>query len=190
MPLVFELFKSDPILCARFYKHLAVKLSRRLRSLNSGGQAPPKPAPPKGLPSKLSSGALSLTNDAQAAQTRGSPRASGSMEQIVGKAKDKEKGQKKKEKEPETDAAICEKFGLGAGEVFIKSTCNISFFGKPVLTLGISATEVWVKQRGKRLGRLYISGHFVCFDFTVFGSHHKVLILDRDLQQTRSNFDL
>lgn len=62
-------------------------------------------------------------SDAQAA--RGSPRASGSMEQIVGKAKDKEKGQKKKEKEPETDAAVCEKFGLPAGEVFIKSTREI-----------------------------------------------------------------
>lgn len=47
------------------------------------------------------------------------------MEQIVGKAKDKEKGQKKKEKEPETDAAVCEKFGLPAGEVFIKSTREI-----------------------------------------------------------------
>jgi CRP-like cAMP-binding protein len=155
LPLVFELFKSDSILCARFYKHLAVKLSRRLRSLNSGGQAPPKPAPPKGISSKLSSNALTQS-DAQAA--RGSPRASGSMEQIVGKAKDKEKGQKKKEKEPETDAAVCEKFGLPAGEVFIKTT------------------EVWVKQRGKRLGRLYISGHFVCFDFAVFGSHHKEAI--------------
>jgi len=127
LPLVLELFKSDPIMCARFYKHLAVKLSRRLRSLNSSGQAPPKPAPPKGISSKLSSNALTGTSDGQVA--RAPTRTSGSMEQLVSKAKDKEK--KKKEKEPETDVAICEKFGLPAGEVFIKSKSSlIALIGK------------------------------------------------------------
>jgi hypothetical protein len=72
-------------------------------------------------------------------------------------------GQDKKEKKEKSkhttggDLTYCEKFDLPQTEVVIKELA------------------CWLKQVMRKLGRLYISQNYLCFESHVFGHHSKVV---------------
>jgi CRP-like cAMP-binding protein len=68
------------------------------------------------------------------------------------------KERKEKRKHASGDLTYCEKFDLPQTEVVIKEL------------------DCWLKQVMKKLGRLYISQHYICFESYVFGHHSKEVI--------------
>lgn len=153
--LLMSIFRNNPGLCLRFFRHMAMKLAEKLRDLNKS--APP---PQAGTPSDK-------PEDKKDEKKPDSPR------KVDGK-KDNVKPETPKGKESTAPAEnLLEKFHLPV--CLLIPTKLFANSNQADETL-VQTVDVVLKERIKKLGKLYIFQKHIVFEYHVFGMDSKDVI--------------